>query len=72
MGLAARIAEGCGRDNNVEFAVELRRAKASASELEYFLLLSHDLGHLPNESHQRLTGEIVEVRKMVSGLLRKL
>jgi four helix bundle protein len=36
MGLAARIAEGCGRDNNVEFAVELRRAKASASELEYF------------------------------------
>ena len=37
MGLAARIAEGCGRDNNVEFAVELRRAKAAASELEYFV-----------------------------------
>jgi len=72
MGLAARIAEGSGRDNNGEFAVELRKAKAAASELEYFVLLSRDLGHLPSESHKRLTGEIVEVRKMVSGLIRKL
>ena len=72
MGLAARIAEGCGRDNNVEFAVELRRAKAAASELEYFVLLSHDLGHLPADGHQQLTAEIVEIRKMVSGLIRKL
>ena len=72
MGLTARIAEGCGRDNNAEFAVELRRAKASASELEYFILLSRDLSHLPDECHRRLTGEIVEIRKMVSGLIRKL
>ncbi len=71
-GLAARIAEGCGRDSNVEYAVELRRAKASASELEYLLLLSRDLAHLPNERHKVLSDEIVEVRKMVSGLLRKL
>jgi len=72
MGLAARVAEGCGRDSNVEFAVELRRAKASASELEYFLLLARDLTHLTHESHERLSGETVGVRKMVSGLLRKL
>jgi four helix bundle protein len=72
MGLAARIAEGCGRDSNVDFAVELRRAKASASELEYFLLLSRDLGHLADEWHQRLTNEVVEIRKMISGLIRKL
>ena len=64
--------EGCGRDSNVEFAVELRRAKASAFELEYFLLLARDLTHLTHESHERLSGETVEVRKMVSGLLRKL
>ena len=72
MGLAARIAEGCGRDSNPDFAFELRRAKASASELEYFVLLARDLGHLPDETYQRLTNEIVEVRKMVSGLIRRL
>lgn len=72
MGLAARIAEGCGRDSNPDFALELRRAKATASELEYFLLLAHDLGHLPDEIHQRLANEVVEVRKMVSGLIRRL
>jgi four helix bundle protein len=72
MSLAARIAEGCGRDNNVEFAVELRKAKASASELEYLTFLSRDLGHLSNENHERLAAEIIEVRKMISGLLRKL
>jgi four helix bundle protein len=72
MGMTARIAEGCGRDNNVEFAVELRRARASASELEYFVLLAHDLGHLESDFYGRLTERIVEVSKMVSGLLRKL
>lgn len=72
MGLAARIAEGCGRDSDPEFAIELRRAKATASELEYFVLLARDLGHLPDEIHQRMTNEIVEVRKMLSGLIRKL
>ncbi len=71
-GLATRIAEGCGRDSNIEFAVELRRAKAEASELEYLVLLARDLGHLGPDDHEKLTAEIVEVRKMVSGLLRKL
>ena len=71
-GLATRIAEGCGRDSNVEFSVELRRAKAGASELEYLVLLAQDLGHLSPDDHKKLSAEIVEVRKMLSGLLRKL
>jgi four helix bundle protein len=72
VALATRIAEGCGRDTDSEFAVELRRAKSVASELEYLVLLAHDLGHLGDESHQRMSKEIIEVRKMISGLLRKL
>jgi four helix bundle protein len=72
IALATRIAEGCGRDSNVEFAVELRKAKSTASELEYLVLLAHDLGHLSDESHHRVAAEVIEVRKMVSGLLRKL
>ncbi len=70
--VSTRIAEGCGRDLNAEFGVELRRSKAAASELEYLLLLAHDLGYLSAEDHGRLTEAVVEVRKMVSGLLRRL
>jgi four helix bundle protein len=45
---------------------------AAASELEYLLLLSRDLGYLPEQAHDRLSGDIVEVRKMMSGLLKQL
>jgi four helix bundle protein len=72
IALATRIAEGCGRDSDVEFAVELRKAKSTVSELEYLTLLAHDLGHLSDESHHRVAAEVVDVRKMILGLLRKL
>ncbi len=39
-----KIAEGCGREGDGEFAVQLQRARASCSELEYLLLLCRDLG----------------------------
>lgn len=38
--VAANIAEGCGRSGNAEFGRFLGVAMGSASELEYFLLLS--------------------------------
>ncbi len=70
--IATRIADGCGRDSDVAFAVELRRAIAACSETEYHLLLARDLGYLKPEMHDSLSAETVEVRKMIYGLLRKL
>jgi four helix bundle protein len=52
--------------------MDLRRARALSSELEYFLLLAHDLGHLDDASYERFSGDTVEIQKMLSGLLRKL
>ncbi len=52
--------------------VELRRAKAVSSELEYLLLLARDLEYFGAEEHEHLTEQVVEVRKTISGLLRKL
>ena len=72
INVPTRIAEGCGRDGNVEFGAELRRAKAASSELEYLLLLARDLKYIADEEHRQLTERTVEVRKMNSGLLRKL
>ena len=45
--IPANIAEGCGRRGNAELHRFLQIAMGSASELEYHLLLSRDLGHLP-------------------------
>jgi len=67
-----RIAEGCGRDGDAEFAACLHKARATASELEYLLLLCRDLGYLPEHVHRQLSDEVVTVRKMMSGLLKHL
>ncbi|HXE07918.1 MAG TPA: four helix bundle protein [Acidobacteriaceae bacterium] len=70
--IARSIAEGAGRDSDVEFASELKRAGAAGHELDYNLLLSRDLGFMPCELHDELSAELLEVRKMISGLVKKM
>src|SRR5713226_5621353 len=41
--IPANLAEGCCRSGDVEFARFLQIAMGSASELEYHVLLAHDL-----------------------------
>ena len=72
VAVPSRIAEGCGRNSDVESAAALQKARATASELEYLLLLSRDLGYLTEEDHHFLGEEVVSVREMMSGLLKRL
>ncbi len=65
----SNIVEGCGRGSNAELKRFLYIALASANELEYQLLLCRDLGFLPLESHDRLSGQAVEVKRMLSALI---
>ena len=44
----------------------------SASELEYCLLLARDLALLSKADHERLTGDVVEIKRMLASLIRKL
>jgi four helix bundle protein len=44
----------------------------SASELEYFLLLACDLHYLPPLKYQAIVNEVVEMRRMLNGLLSKV
>ena len=44
----------------------------SASELEYHILLAHDLGILPQPKFKDLNTNIVEVKRMLSALIRKV
>jgi four helix bundle protein len=66
------IAEGCCRDGDREFARFLYFAMGSASELDYQLLLARDLGFLGDPGYSDLSNRTIEVKKMISSLLRKL
>ena len=68
--IPANIAEGCGRRGDAEFHRFLQMAMGSASELEYHLLLSHDLEYLNAEDHGELSGETIRVKRMLASLIR--
>lgn len=70
--IPANIAEGCGRDGEVELARFCEIAAGSASELEYHLLLAHDLGFLSQNQHDRLDSEVNEVKRMLNAFIKSL
>jgi four helix bundle protein len=50
----------------------LQIASGSASELDYHLLLSRDLGFLPEAEYKPICRQLTEVRKMLTALLQKV
>lgn len=68
----ANIAEGCGRDSNADLARFLQMALGSASELQYHLLLARDLSFLNPRDHERLTGEVIEIKRMLTSFIKNL
>ena len=70
--VAANIAEGCGKRGNAEFQRFLGIAAASASELEYHFLLARDLTYLTGPDYETLNSGIVEVKRMLASLIRKV
>ncbi len=70
--IPANIAEGCGRSGGGDFARFLQIAMGSASELEYFFLLSRDLGLLGVEEYERLAGDTIEIKRMLASLIEKV
>jgi four helix bundle protein len=70
--IGMNIAEGCCRKGDAEMARVLQMSMGSASELEYQLLLAHDLEYFRNPAYERLTAQVVEVKKMLSSLMQKV
>src|SRR5208283_1196245 len=68
----ANISEGCGRGGDPEFGRFLQLAMGSASELEYHLLLAHDLRYLSDEAFHQLTANVVEIKRMLATLIGKV
>jgi four helix bundle protein len=70
--IPANIAEGCGRLGQVELGRFLEIAQGSASELEYHLILAKDLKYLEDGIYTSLYQQVVEVRRMLTALMKKV
>ena len=68
----ANIAEGCGRRGDAEFSRFVRISLGSATELEYHLLLAHDVGFLSAAPYERLSAQAHRIQGMLAGLNRTL
>ncbi len=72
VSIPANIAEGCGRDSDAELKRFLDIAHGSASEVEYFLILTKELGYIPTKESDILSSEISEIKRMIGAFSRKL
>ena len=70
--ISTNLAEGCGSQSDAEVAQFVRIAQRSASELEYQLLLACDLNLVRARDCRPISDEVLEVRRMLTGLLKKL
>ena len=72
VSVPANIAEGCGRNGDAELARFLTIAKGSASELDYLLLLAHDLGYLKTARYEQFAAEVHGISRMLANFVDRL
>ena len=72
ISIPSNIAEGHSRNSSGEFKQFLGIAKGSSAELETQLIIAQKLGYITNEKLGEVNSVLVDVRKLISGLLRSL
>ena len=72
VSIAANIAEGAVRSSDADFARFLHIAIGSASEVDYYLLLSRDLRHLSNVDYETLDNTVQELKRMLNALITRV
>lgn len=70
--IPANIAEGQGRRLSGEFLQFLGNARGSLLELDTHLEIARRLCMLSEEVHSALMGQLIEVRKLLNGLMRSI
>ena len=66
------MAEGCGKHTQSDLANFLQTALGSSNEVEYLLLLSHELGYLQDDSFRDSDSQVNEVKTMLITLINKI
>jgi four helix bundle protein len=72
MSISANIVEGREQKNEREFARFLGYALASTSELEYHFIVARDVRAITHIDFSSTLDQIIDVRKMLHGLIAKL
>ncbi len=70
--IPANLAEGSCRRGDTDFGRFVQIAFGSASELDYYLLLSRDLTLLQSSEYGQLDETLAEVKRMLNSLLQTL
>jgi four helix bundle protein len=72
VSIPANIAEGQGRRSKSEFRQFLGNTRGSLPELDTHLELGLRLKYLTPSQHERINKQVVEIGRIVNGLLRSL
>ncbi|MGH7651235.1 MAG: four helix bundle protein [Gemmatimonadaceae bacterium] len=72
MSVPTNIVESSGQKTGPEFGRFIRIAINSAAELEYHLMVLHEVGVIGEPDFESLTAQAIEVRKMLYGLLNRV
>lgn len=72
VSIPSNIAEGCGRGNDGDLRRFCEISMGSVAEVEYQVLLAHDLKMIIRVTFERLNAEIVEVKRMLHGFITTL
>ena len=72
ISIPTNIAEGCGRETQKELIRFLYISSGSAHEVEYLILLATDLKFINQDESERLLTELLEIKKMLGSLIRKI
>ena len=72
VSIPANIAEGCGRGGDRELIRFLRISLGSANELQYHLLLAHELGYVDDGLYGGVANATEEVKRMLTRLVTAL
>lgn len=72
MSIDANIVEGRGQKSERDFTRFLGYAVNSANELESHLIMARDVGAMKQADFIELLEQLIEVRKMLHGLINKI
>ena len=70
VSISSNVAEGCGRNSNIEFARFLEIALGSAFEVESQLILCNDLGYISESDLMKIERDVIEIQKQLTGLIK--
>ncbi|MBN9337657.1 MAG: four helix bundle protein [Chryseobacterium sp.] len=72
VSIPSNIAEGNTRRSKADYVQFLRIARGSCSEVETQIIISKNLGFIDENSFEELSFNIIEISKMLSGLINSL